>query len=1662
MQKQQYLKIKGMNRDLSVSVPNTEFAYENMNIRLTASDGNTLLDIVNEKGNKKITIEGLENKLNGIAVGYAVLNQYIVIFTAPDDPELGSDMIYRIEYDGGTFKGIVLYDGSIKGALNLGQSLDTLAIYENDSIQKVYWVDGVNRPRVINIVAPEEQQTKWDSNYFDFTSVLTLNESVFIERIDETNGEFDPGVIQYAFTYINLYGKESNIFYTSPLYYTAFSGRGGSPQEKVNCSFNIKAENLQNAFDYVRIYSIFRSSINATPVVRNIIDLKIPEGGSNKMSKYEYKNSHSQSWDLGIKLYETSGVSAVLNNYTQYYSNGVYALPPHIFDMIQISNEGRITEFTSVIIISHNDNSNVVTIETDNGTLFTFSSKSIHNIQYIDTGVTGSIEDSTKLLYIGGDDIIAGTLTQKDNTLFLGNIQNKQTQVSKEIKDIFRGGTIQYVTDDKKVQIEPIQSAEYYKYNNHLNNNSESIKYFKSGETYRFGVQFQDNTGKWSDPIWINDAKNTEEIKTPDINSDDFDASKPIEVNLPYAEYIINNLDTISKLTSANYVKARPVVVYPTLNDRSVLCQGVLCPTVYNVEDRYNNAPFAQSSWFVRPNSAYNIFESVYNVASGYGTINVSFKSQETYWKIDAGKAATYTLLETDTVIGKMSGSLTVGGPLSITLNTPCRTKATITLNKSDYLPDFPQFNIPVTITSSQSESSIDVEGIRIYWDRLGNWENFKESKNQNSLNSKAGIFNSNSNIFGFLYKNGVRDLIPTKGTIPTPDTRSLVANGTWGEFRHNHLIAAHEVVNWRSSEIQSAPIIKATEEGDSKFFPYTEVDEVGISDWVDDHASEYYIDQSIVTLHSPDIEFDESLQNINMGNVKLNIKGIVPLTSFYGDIDIQTTTPPVQNQQGNIAPGFYKEQIATQNLSRYGWRGVIGGLFWMDYDKRGATKYSPFLVSAFNRNGPLNNLDNKTDGVDSAGILKYKKISNLRYSAGTIFNQKGENGLLPSYEISTPVIFNSNEVTPIKIDAPENSGQTDSILYYGNINKVLSAKNPYTIYSGTVPTSGNDTTSISNKYLDFDIYELSAKKSDPISIRYKSSPHVVCVLNYKQDISKKVLQDVLPIIEDGIISPNNHYIKFEEGNNNVSPVIYSSYAYKDVIDLGKPFWRRDLFWSGIADEFVGTGNVNYPFTSKPKYGYLWLGELYRPEVYNRFGGQTEEAFQNNKWVPCGEAVTIEAGKPLTIYWTEGDTYYQRYDHLKTYPWSLEEQNGITDIISFMCETRVNIDGRYDKNRGKLTNFTSLPSNFNLINKVYSQENNFFTYNYLSSDILNITNYKNGIVWSNTKSLGELVDSWTKINLASYMDLDGDKGEVTALRRWNNNVLAFQPKGISQILYNENVQISSEQGIPIEIANSGKVQGKRYYSTSVGCDNRSTICEGSSGLYFIDGLNKDIFTIGESLTNLSEKLGMHSWIDLQNTKAMTSQYDKQNGDILFITPTECLAYSERVGQFTSFYNYESIPYFINVEDKTLSVKPNDVENCSLWEQGAGDYNMFYGKYKPFHTTSIINPDPTIDKVFNTLEFRADTFDKNGTLLNSTFDTLNTWNEYQNGQSNLNFIKGIPSSLKRKFRIWRANIPRDNSNKRDRMRNPWLYLKLAMNKENTNKTILHDIVVNYFE
>lgn len=1446
LKKEQHF-FKGMQRDLSVSKFNPEYAFDAQNIRITARDNNTLLTVTNERGNKDIPMlspSGATVVVDGTLIGHNVLNHYVTLFTKGTN-----DNIYRLENKGTYFETILLFSGNLN--FSTDYPIENIGVYENDNIQKVYWIDGLNQSRVINIVATDSVRAKWDNDSFNFVQDLSLKETVTVTRNDLASGSFSSGVIQYAFTYYNKYGQESNIFYTSPLEYISFASRGASPEEKVSNSFTLTIENADTRFDYVRVYSIHRASIDATPNVLNVVDIPInPSTGSTT------------------------------------------------------------------------------------------------TLTYVDNGTTGTSVDPTELLYVGGEDVVFGTMAQKDNTLFLGNANIQRKLVGTDIINKIKGG---YVNFGPKYVGNYTQTSGFYPYKNSLYLGSK-IKSFKYLEWYRFGVQFQHKSGKWSEPVWINDSYNSQ--YKPSLTSG--------SLSLIQAQYSLP-ADVIQLAINQGFTRVRGVVVYPTLTDREVIAQGILCPTVYNVGDRFSNSPFAQASWFSRPNLAF------------------------------------------------------------------------------------------------------DIEHNQSNWTGFGDWSDYANSK-------AAVIRNSNVNLT-------VNPGTPQEKTILI----DIVNKGAWAEFRHNKPIPN----NWeRGSEIQCLANVPSS--------PYVSQSGSDLNSWSANHAEYFFIDQSILTLHSPDIEFDDGVQNLDSSGLKMRIVGIVPMTGNASDIDIQTSTPANDTDK----MGFYKEFVGVENNSYHGLKNLVSGAYWFDKmtdmesvdDDHGYTE--AFMVYAWHRNGSLNNQGPVTEGTRTA-MLDKKKISNMKFSSFSYFLSSPWLAYVENDNNHTGItgvgIFNSNEQSLVRIPSPANSGLGD-LNYYGNIDKVLAATRIDDSYTVTMKFQDGDKTETLNRKDGYPIvvtgvntaatyaHQLFVGGSFPIQfvkrsdgaqltkvpngtdavrIKYKSTPHAVFALNWTKDGKQVIL-------------PTNRETDYETAWS-VNPVTPNA-------DNTHFFWNSSAkritdTTSTIKDDVYQDVISNYTSNFYDNnYSYLFLAELYNDNVQNRFGGQTEEAFENNHWLPAGEPFSLldADGNPvpyLYVYYTEGDTFFQRYDCMKVYPSTLEDQNSVNEIVSFMCETRVNIEGRYDRNRGQISNLTMTPTNFNMMNPVYNQANNFFNYRAINHSKFNLNYFPNTITWTKEKQLGSIIDTWTNITMASTLDLDGDKGEVVSLNTFKNEIFAFQRMGLSNILFNSRVQIPTSDGMPIEITNGLKVSGKRYISNTIGCANKWSIAESPSGLYFIDNETNSLYLFNGEIVSLSDKLGFRQWISAHNVHVnwepvgynnYRSFYDKNNNDVYFTYKDHCLCYSELINQFTSFMSYEGVPAMFNVSSEFYAFK-----NGKMWEQFAGDYNMFFGEYKPFSITFVANAEEPNDKIFNTVEFRADSWDGDNLMSNKTFDTLDVWNEYQHGTTPLTNLLGHPSPLKKKFRIWRANIPRAIVNNRDRIRNTWAYIKLGMNTPNTYRTEFHDAIIHYF-
>ena len=1695
---------KGMTKDMSPSKFSAEYYYDALNLKPVVSDSNTLLSLTNIKSNKQLVFffykdgypttgtlkEYIVSLYPDLAdsilsyIGHVVLNDYVVLFVKCS---ANTDMILRIDFSD-TTRTITIgpqtktYDGLAVSCLAYGDfgfskssPIEGIGIYEKEGVQKVYWIDGIHQPRFIFIDDSHIADVITESSVLDFVTTFSKQAQVSISREVSGVGAFPSGTIQYVFTYYNINGQETNIFHYSPLYYISYNNRGGSPENtSIGVSFNINIQSPDTRFSYIRVYSLLRTATDGAVLCKRVVDLSLEDNPES--------------------------------------------------------------------------------------------------LSYIDNGSSGDTVDPASLLYVGGRTFTPYTMEQKDGTLFFGNYTETGSIISDEIKEGFRNKKIEFHADKHLVINPPSPIDSPYSHKHQLDKSSAEITTFKFGETYRLGVQLMRATGEWSDPVFIGDVlnscpptpctehghANTSEAVNLASASLDLFLSKSDEEEEegggsggggdddPYPNYDIVLAVTWLDKPTPGKKDARPVntitVFWKCLKGN--LMEGDQLLLVFRHTNGTDN-PVVNSYFIIEGSSDYQTRGSVdFTIYGTASDVSIKFKNgtndgTETTYK-DKHLFLTDDY-DSDVIIRKASAK-----------NSDSQEVPDDSLLQK--LVDEGYVAIrPVMVVPSITDRTVICQGVlnpTVF--------NVQDRATNSPFSQASWFFRPNGRKF-----------------FSKPDTAIKYANIQF--IHYDHLPSSDR----RNAEIQCNYL----EPDDAVTCSVNHITgstydtlEKKKRKFVDKYSDLFFVDQSIVTLNSPDIEFGTELSNIDDSSLALRIVGYIPITATSSDVDIETSTSVLRYWKSSVTPrGFWHEKHVSLFNADSGYGEILSAPMWFDEqyftyknyryngssagtdDNRGQYTW-PFMVYPWHRTGSLNNqpsasdLTTKEEYLNHIGLnknersamLKHKVLSTLRYSANTVY----PGYLNPYVDGSTPWstyydtdnstnislgIFNSDNITNIRLDGQFYS--TESMNYFGNVDRVvMSNRKPVLTHASgtnTDPSEEEDTdkatdvagypiittssisggidenyhdafsSKITGQFLNFgrNDHDLYLIGTDPVHIKYKSTPHAII------NIRKKPADDELLILPRLSI-----YTKDNDENND----------YHEPTDILNPFWLNYSRNSESADEdyTLKVSQVrNYEVDNTGNGSYLWLGELYDPNPnknLTRYGGTSDDAIANNIWIPAGDIVSISdalsasgTSKKLTLRWTEGDTYYQRYDCLKTYPYSNADTNSIVDICSFMVETRINLDGRYDKNRGPIDNFTTDPTVFNLINPGYTQRNNFFSYRGVNTDLFVGDEYKNYITWSKTKTPGELVDSWTNVTLANVLDLDGDKGAVTLLRRMNNNLLCFQEKGISQILYNENMQFSTTEGVPVEIANSGKVQGKRYLSETVGCQNKWSSVLTNSGIYFMDGNSKTIYKLGDGLEPVSISEGMTSWAANSVNQSVwdlwrdvlgpyRGYYDINKGDIFFVGNNgtdDCLVYSERVGLFTSFYSWGEACDMFNVKDKFIAVRDfleislsqsewtyySDIE---LYEQyGGSTYNNFFTKNHPYSITYIDSDNSVFDKTYTNIEFRAVT--GNDKML--PFDLIEAWNEYQKGKAVMkngykaghkSLVHHDPSDvsaghvensyLQRKFRIWHNDIPRNNvgidDNPRifDRMRNPWLYLRLTKNAESSMKSMeLHDLLIDYF-
>ena len=1707
---------QGMSQDPSISKDEQKYAFENRNIRIQALDDNTLYSVTNVKGPKELV-----GTIEGTIVGKCFTEDYLVLFTVKKGNPNNLCYIYRITL-GDTPDVYCLYEGTDLH-FEPDRTFDTLYFNENKNVQKVYWIESWysdkeleekklansshtyvnNPPRYINIIT----DTRYVDNCFDFYPTISSVPSFKVTKDYSMINELPAGVVQYFISYYFENGAETLIAGSSDTYTIDYQNKGGKADDTSLCGFNLTIDNIDTSFDYFRVYSAIRTSKNGPVTLKIVKDVPITKGQSN-----------------GYTL--------------------------------------------------------------------------------IDNGINQETLDATQLFFIGGNPMYASTLTQKDNTLFLGNIKTHEINVPDDLKnalapsegDKYECKGLTFTT--KEIKQDVSNFSPYYNYGLQTQLPSSAYKTFKAGELYRFGVQFQSSKGQWTNVVWVGDKECTLYPKT------NFNTNTLIlnDVNYTFPGGVKELCEEYG-FTNYRLVMADP----ETQNGRRILAQGIVCPTLFNLGQRILGTGYNLPSWVMRPRGSelsYHHFEPITSslaerggeiFGNDYGKIvlpsGVSLfdslkytpKDYPTPYYISDTPEENYNYVYTIIQLSVASGKRAI-----LTINRIKSNNPLTDINKDSYSIECLSLNNNNIKTEKSYNESGSSGWMSLYKNLVKDFQdagiNTELVPNPNTLKRMGNNLQNN------LYAEDLGDLLNPNNMSSYQDHKEELLLKGYRKLRPGNGYSLPTEVFTTNYNDQSTyyPLL-----GD--YMPYMSIIEGSAStDKINDgknHLSDYFVDESIVTFHSPDLPEQKEY------NALFRIVGMVPINSTYADCEVLTSTNSFISNGGLDYVNVYNKRNIGSSLDTGLYSDYIYKDSWIkmesignDNEKMTTLSHTPSLYKMYlwDKRGSIigatslmyEHKDGMNEGLlEVPSELKTKTFFNQLHSFGNIYfdsnktNSDGEDAQETSISFTPSTITTVNGEDSVFIKTKNNT-----LLYNSNYDNMHAVQDAFNL-------------NISNKEL-----HVEPKINSTVRIKFNSTPHAVFDLNGKDRTVKKLL----PIFNDestfrGSITykdSKTHDWKSDGQNESLNAYwltnedIYKGEYYftienvtnstnvkqtiKDKIEkrcsiisiapdgspilpsLNKVLTTEDKILVGAVKlidstseerkdalnevfSFPDPNNVKYEisfyFVNRTKiiqdplkiqvevrddeidysvikdyqmtfentlsygifkydntknilikegfpikyetdilYGgapdkYLFIGELYSDlkaeELYNGY-----DYIDKLVWYPISKTVSINED----IKHADGDTYYQRWDCLKTYPATEEDVNKVVDITSFMVETHRNLDERTDNNRGSY-NIMSRPENFNQFNPVYDNVPNIFQYT-TDTNNLGTTEYPNQIVWSLTKNYLGSVDTWTNINLSA---ITASKYPVTKLTFFNNNVVALTEHSVDVVNFNARSLVPTEDNSFIEIQNGKKTDGMITVNPHYGTHNQSILIT-ERGLYFVDDNSKSInrFNLDGNITILASNKMLH-WMHnnitqgtftSENTNPFHLEYDPIHKDVYIINEQECLIYNEGLEAFTSFMDYQDCYTLNSVNGDLYSI--GFIKTPKIYKMFEGYYNRTFGDIPVEYSVQYrINPNPYSDKVFTNVEFIADYTNNVGKVVDgkTPFDKIQVWNEYQDTTLvPLEYLRNSPSSLKQKFRTWRANIPRNGGYilGADRIRNPWIYMKLKKEKDDNNidKMQLHSMNVQY--
>jgi hypothetical protein len=539
----------GMIQDLSKSQLQQNFYFEGRNIRINATDSQSTNSVTNEKGNsliliiptpvinnsnpdlKKILynskeliyktseIDDLLPSGEQIIIGFSNSRNYVILFTTDNN---GFDCIWKMTYD--------TYDLTLLYVRNMGFSennpIQTVNNFENEDVDKVYWVDSKSQTRFINIYHSIENKDVEELidvslSVIDMVGKYDLNQPIISNVI--SGGNHTAGVIQYGYNLYRLNSSQTKISPLTDLIPLGKGDQGGDINEIVGTLPIINITDIDPNYTNIRVYAIKYTSYNQIPSVSLIEDRTIPANKS-------------------IEVFDDGSIISTLSLDEFIFLGSDIVIPKHIN-----SKDNRL------FLANYKEINFDVNLDTR---AYSFPVNSTNTLIYKDLFLNVGNPDGTPLTVYADYDV-----PENHDSVNL-NYDTRRYQYNNSIQ----GG------EGKYLKYTLTQSNDYNKNN----------KYFKDEEIYRWGIIFYNKYGQKSLPKWVAD------FKAPSGNLRNLYNTLKLDFKNEFLVWLntSSNFETEYDIP----VGYKVLIAERTINDKTIVANGFLTPMMIDYKTTNGNA----------------------------------------------------------------------------------------------------------------------------------------------------------------------------------------------------------------------------------------------------------------------------------------------------------------------------------------------------------------------------------------------------------------------------------------------------------------------------------------------------------------------------------------------------------------------------------------------------------------------------------------------------------------------------------------------------------------------------------------------------------------------------------------------------------------------------------------------------------------------------------------------------------------------------------------------------------------------------------------------------------------------------------------------------------------------------------------------------------------